>query len=92
MRSDPQIKICRFTLQYAIPCHFAEVYYSNVLKFPIIKPIASLSTTHSFVTLQKSIPPMLLNPTIKNQSLQFPIHIPLSLPRSLFRQCAQISN
>jgi hypothetical protein len=28
----------------------------------------------------------------KNESLQFPIRIPLSLRRSLFSQCAQIPN
>jgi hypothetical protein len=78
-----QLKFNRFTSQYAFPCHFAEVYSANALKFLIIKPIASISNMHSFVTSQKSIPPMGLNPPIKHQSHSFPIRIPLSLRRSL---------
>jgi hypothetical protein len=64
MRSNPPIKVqslyfpIRLTFQYAFLCHFAEVYSANAHKFPIIKPIASISNTHSLVTSQKSIPPM----------------------------------
>jgi hypothetical protein len=100
MRSNPHSKTnlqfqIRIPYQYVFVCHFAEVYYTNALKFPRKKPIFSfkyafLTNTSSLVTSQKSIPPMLTNPPIKNESLYFPIRLPLSLRRSLFRQCAQI--
>jgi hypothetical protein len=54
------------------------------------KPIASISNTPSFVTSQKSISPMRSDSPSKDQTSHFPIRLPLSLRRSLFRQCAQI--
>jgi hypothetical protein len=35
MRSNPQVKTNLFSFQYVFPCHFAEVYSANALKFPI---------------------------------------------------------
>jgi predicted nucleic-acid-binding Zn-ribbon protein len=116
----PQSKTNRFIFQYVFPCHFAEVYSANALKFPIKDqtpqfPIRiPLSLRRSLFRQCAQIPQSKTNRfifqyvfpchfaevysanalkfPIKDQTSQFPIRLPLSLRRSLFRQCAQISN
>jgi hypothetical protein len=93
----PQLNCNLFNFQYAFLSNTSS-FITSQKSNPSMrsnfqeKNQSSVSNTHSFVTSQKSIPPMLLNPTIKNLSFHFPIRIPLSLRRSLLRQCAQISN
>jgi hypothetical protein len=113
-----QLKFNRFTSQYAFPCHFAEVYFANALKFPtknqsIPFPIRILLSLRRSLWFQCSQIPQVKKRRLnfqyvflchfaevyytnairspnKDLSLHFPMRIPLSLRRSLFRQYSQI--